>query len=782
MIRILAVAVFVALVAALFLAPGVKPSTLATKQIADLLEEAIPASESSIDSAEEDEVALWKEIFASSAIGSEETEDGEQQRFLRMGGVRLVLAPDVIREGEVYDPSLSGEAGKAIVRRLRAIAANEEIDIRIDPFRKPDPAGANFLGVVKADSLVLSVQVDESGSGAPIFSDTPFSVGEAPGDGSSADGSSAGDSAASGALPTFTNMPLAVRAVDWNPITPRSLLPPLVAIFLAILLRRPVIALFAGVWVGAFLVLRTAGTQTLAATHESLVDVFDVYFASEFRDRARVEIVLFVIFMLAMVGILTKAGGIRGIMNKIARLAQDARRTQIATWFMGLAIFFDDYANTILVGSTMRPLADKFRIAREKLAYIVDSTAAPVAGVSLLSTWIAFEVSTFSAQLPDAGLAPSDGYAVFLQTLPYRFYCWFTLLFVGLVVFSGRDFGPMLTAERRARGGKVLRDGATPLVGKAATELEADDDIKPRASTALVPLFAFVATTLGMIVYSGAVSIGLLERVSGFPYVALGEAPGGFIETATGILYGGSGGFPLMAGAMAGFVVAAFMAILVGLRVDKILMAAFNSLRAMGVALVILYLAWMVGRVCDDLGTAEYLSATLSTATPYVVLPVALFLLSGLIAFSTGSSWSTMTILLPLVIGLTYDVGYNGSPDSTDAGARAFALFLMTVSIGAVLEGAIFGDHCSPISDTTVMSSIACASDHVDHVRTQAPYALLTMSVALGVGYFPVVFLEISPYVSIALGAAVLLAFLMIKGKRATAAEPAPSAAQVEAV
>ena len=764
MIRILAVVIFVALVAALFLAPGVKPSSLATKQIADLLEESVPKAESSMDATagEEAEVALWEEIFASSAIGAETDAEGNEQRFLRMGGVRLVLAPDVIQEGEVYDPNLSGEAGKAIVRRLRAIAANEEIDIRIDPFRTPDPLGANFLGLVKADSLVLSVQVDESGSGAPVFSEPSLGAGGAP--------------------PSFASLPLAVRSVDWNPITARSLLPPLVAIFLAILLRKPIVALFAGVWVGAFLVLRATDTGAIAATHKSLVDVFDVYFASEFRDRARVEIVLFVIFMLAMVGILTKAGGIRGIMNKIASLAQDARRTQIATWFMGLAIFFDDYANTILVGSTMRPLADKFRIAREKLAYIVDSTAAPVAGVSLLSTWIAFEVSTFSAQLPDAGLAPSDGYAVFLQTLPYRFYCWFTLLFVGFVVFSGRDFGPMLTAERRARGGKVLRDGATPLVGKAATELEADDDVAPRASTALVPLFAFVATTLGMIFYNGALSIGLIERTDGFPFIAPGESPGGFIEASTGILYGGSGGMPLMVGAIVGFVFAALMAIFVGLRIDKILMAAFNSLRAMGVALLILYLAWMVGRVCDDLGTAEYLSATLSTATPYVILPVALFLLSGLIAFSTGSSWSTMTILLPLVIGLTYDVGYNGSPDSTDAGARAFALFLMTVSIGAVLEGAIFGDHCSPLSDTTVMSSIACASDHVDHVRTQAPYALATMSAALGIGYFPVVFLGISPYLSIAIGAGVLFAFLMIKGKRATAAEPGPTSAQVEPV
>jgi Na+/H+ antiporter NhaC len=221
----------------------------------------------------------------------------------------------------------------------------------------------------------------------------------------------------------------------------------------------------------------------------------------ELLDHARTQIILFVVFMLAMVGVITRAGGIRGVMNRIASLARDARQTQIATWLMGLVIFFDDYANTILVGATMRPLADRFKVAREKLAYIVDSTAAPVAGVSILSTWIAFEVSTFSAQLPDAGLAPSEGYAIFIQTLPYRFYCWFTLIFVGLNVYMGRDFGPMLKAERRARAGQVLREGATPLVGKSATELEASEHVDSRASTALLPLALFIFTVLGKIIF-----------------------------------------------------------------------------------------------------------------------------------------------------------------------------------------------------------------------------------------------------------------------------------------
>lgn len=535
-----------------------------------------------------------------------------------------------------------------------------------------------------------------------------------------------------------------------------SLLPPLVAIALAILLRKPVIALFAGVLVGAFLVKFAAGLEFGAAASQALPDVFTHYFYNEMVDKARYEIILFVIFMLAMVGIITRAGGIHGLMQSIARHASNARRSQIATWFMGLAIFFDDYANTILVGSTMRPLTDRFKVAREKLAWIVDSTAAPVAGVSIFSTWIAFEVSTFSAQLPDAGLSAGDGYAIFLQTLPFRFYCWLTIFFVGLVVCSGRDFGPMLGAERRARRGQVLREGATPLVSSAATDLQPAPGVRPAALTALFPLGTFILVTIGWILNTG----GAFSMGSAFFT----------IEGVTQVLYDGSGSEPLMYGALAGLVLALLLGLGRGLSAPSALNAAVKSLMAMGVALVILYLAWMVGAVCKDLGTAAWLSLTLSDGLPYVVLPTALFLLAALVAFSTGSSWSTMTILLPLVVGLAYQLGSLGAPQGVDP--VILGQGLMILSIGAVLEGAIFGDHCSPISDTTVMSSIACASDHVDHVRTQAPYAILIMVISMVMGYLPCALLLHKgwawlPWASLGLSMVVLTGLVFIIGQKA---------------
>ena len=533
-----------------------------------------------------------------------------------------------------------------------------------------------------------------------------------------------------------------------------SLLPPLVAIALAILLRKPVIALFAGILVGAFLVRSATGLEFAAAAlrkhwlyQQALRKVVD---------KARYEIILFVIFMLAMVGVITRAGGIHGLMRSIARLASSARRTQMATWFMGLAIFFDDYANTILVGSTMRPLTDRFKVAREKLAWIVDSTAAPVAGVSIFSTWIAFEVSTFSAQLPDAGLSTSDGYGIFLQSLPYRFYCLLTIFFVGLMVCTGRDFGPMLKAERRARSGQVLREGAVPLVSSSATELKPEPGVRPAAVVAMVPLLAFVIATIGLILNTG----GAFSMGSAFFT----------IEGVTQVLYDGSGSEPLMWGSLIGLLLALGMGVSRGLELPSALDAAWKSLRAMGVALAILYLAWMVGAVCGDLGTAAWLSLTLSDSLPYVVLPATLFLLSAMVAFSTGSSWSTMTILLPLVVGLAYQLGSLGAPLGVDP--TILGQGLVVLSIGAVLEGAIFGDHCSPISDTTVMSSIASASDHVDHVRTQAPYAIMIMLSSMLMGYLPCALLlhrgwSWLPWASLGISMVVLTGLVFLLGRRA---------------
>ncbi|HEY5656826.1 MAG TPA: Na+/H+ antiporter NhaC family protein [Myxococcota bacterium] len=597
-----------------------------------------------------------------------------------------------------------------------------------------------------------------------------------------------------------------------------ALVPPLLAICVALALRRVLLALFVGIYAGAALLAADSGSA-LAAPLRGLWDVFAVYFLHELTDTFRIEIIGFIVALIAMVGVTSRAGGVRGLLERMLALARSARSALLLTWGMGLLIFFDDYANCMLVGSTMRPLTDRLRISREKLAYIVDSTAAPVAGISLLSTWIAFLVSLYSPQLPEVGIADS-GYAVFVETLPFRFYCLFTLLFVFLLAVTGRDFGPMARAEARARStGELIRAGGRAPISNALAHIEPAPGMPLDWRFAAAP----VAVTLLVILVRIFADGGGLDLLLREPGALLQSGP------LTDVLLGGSGVGPIFAGAVSGLLCAIFLA---GSRCTRwavvagvALAAAFGSpaseLLASGLgqasagyaallllfgagaagagalasglgvrtqrpyvpwpdlrraaagsagtlvfAVVLLFEAWMIGAVCRDLSTADYLVALLSDALPPQLLPVLLFCVACLVAFATGSSWSTMSILVPNVVALAAGLG-----EASALGSRGMVL----VCISAVLEGSIFGDHCSPISDTTVLSSVASSSDHIDHVRTQVPYALATAAVAVACGYLPLLLLPGWPAaLALLAGAASLAALLAVFGRRAPDA-PTPA-------
>jgi Na+/H+ antiporter NhaC len=542
---------------------------------------------------------------------------------------------------------------------------------------------------------------------------------------------------------------------------PLALLPPLVAIALALTFRQTLLALFAGVWIGATLVPWFESAMTLVVTGGAAGDVavsgpsgwpnpllglwrfVRVYlWEQSFRSTFRIEIIGFVAVLIAAVGVMTRGGAIAGMISVILRFARTVRTTRLATVLMGFVIFFDDYTNTIVVGNTMRPLTDRMRISREKLAYLVDSTAAPVAGLMVLSTWVAYEVSQFEPQLLALGIE-RDPYAVFLATIPYRFYCLFTLLFVFATTLLRRDFGPMLAAERRAaRSGQVIREGGRPLVSARATDMTPRAGTPERPWNAILPLGAVIVVTLVEIVRLGAAAtdgpVDLLDAAS------LREVLGN-TDTVKA----------LFRGSLAGWLLA--VALHVGQRILSVRDCLEASVRASGgvlFALAILFLAWSIGGVCADLGTAHVLIALCKGTLSPLVLPVVLFLLACAVSFSTGSSWSTMAIILPNTVMLAFTLGqdFAGGP-----------MALTIMSIGAVLEGSIFGDHCSPISDTTILSSVASASDHIDHVRTQMPYAITTMLAAILLGYLPSI-LGLHPAVGLISGAAVLVGLLLLVG------------------
>ncbi len=483
-----------------------------------------------------------------------------------------------------------------------------------------------------------------------------------------------------------------------------SLLPPLCAITLAIATRRVVMSLLAGVFVAALIL---AGGNPLVAVPA----MCEEHLWASLSDPDHLRVFVFTLTMGAMVGVMQRGGGMERAVGRLAVLAQGRRSGQLTVWLLGLIVFFDDYANSLLLGHTMRPLTDRLKISREKLAYLVDSTAAPVSGIALVSTWVATEIGLIEAGfagLP-AGETDVDGLAIFLATIPYRFYVVLALLFVPLVAILGRDFGSMLVAEREA-----ARATERPAVTSAA---------QSRAGAgwqdAFWPVVVMVGVTVALILATGAPETGappqdlLTTFGSGDTYLALVYGSLAGLATAIGFSWGRG-----------------------VIDWDDVQQASVSGASHVVGALAILWVAWALSEStkANYLGTGEYLGGLLQGALDVRLLPTAVFILASLIAFATGTSWGTMGILMPLVIVVTHrmlsDSGLTATPDNT----------IMVAAIGSVLAGAIFGDHCSPISDTTVLSSQSSGCDHIAHVRTQLPYAAVVGGFSVLLGTLPVGF------------------------------------------
>lgn len=519
------------------------------------------------------------------------------------------------------------------------------------------------------------------------------------------------------------------RLGDW-----RSVLPPLVALLLAVIVRKVIPALFVAVWVGAW---ANRGGDPLSA----LWAVFAEIIAPVLQQSFSLYILGFTLALVGMISVISKSGGTQGLVNALAGLARGPRSTQGVTGLMGLTLFFDDYANTVVVGTTARGLTDSRRISREKLAYIVDSTSAPVAGVAIISTWIGYEVGLFDSMGPELASVPGlpvGGYAIFFEILAMRFYCLLALALVFCVALTGRDLGPMYRAEARARRGDGLRLDRGEPVAEMPTELK--PGLVPKARDAVIPL----AVVLLLI------AVGLAEAGGGG---VEGPFEAGRLDHWRALFSAASFQMPavLLRAALVGGAVALVMAI--GRRRLGVVEAAgayLKGVRTLLPAVAVLILAWSIKKICDDLGTGLALVALVEGHLPVMILPLAVFLLSGLVAFATGTSWGTMALMLPVAVPLS--VALSGEPA------------VVLTCLAAVLDGAIWGDHCSPISDTTVLSSTASGCPHLDHVRTQIPYATLAMVAAGGLGYLGTG-LGLPIAAALILGVTLMVAVLLIWGR-----------------
>ena len=643
--------------------------------------------------------AVFMVLTAPSYSGTADAQEGPA------GADQITFTPPKAVPANVAFSQDIKATAEIVEKPLVLTVAGEDYKLNPDDFSSAKSGTTEAQSVVDYTATVSDIKVPESGDFDMVLSQEGETVAEA-----------------------------SATAI-WGFLT---LLPPLLAIAIALISRQVIPSLFLGIYIGAVMIYGIS----FGALWFGLLDTIQVYIAQAIvppdGDTGHVAIILFTLLMGGLIGIVYRNGGAFGIADRISVLASNRRRGQISTSGLGFAIFFSTYANSLVIGNTMRPVTDRLKISREKLAYVVDSTAAPLAAIAVISTWIGFELGLIQTSI--SGISFQEGaYSIFLQSIPYNFYPIWTLIFVLAIGATGRDFGPMLKAEQRAsQEGKVLRDGADvdANAGEDGGDLQMKDGAPRYAFNAVIPIGVLI----------GTVAVGLYVTGSG--------------ESLRDIIGSADTGATLLWAGLLGVLAAVILS--VGQRIlslKETMDAWYGGLKSVLFVMIILTLAWALGNVAGDLKTANYLVSVLGNALPPAVLPAILFVIAAAVSFAVGTSWGTMGILMPLAVPLVWTVLQNNNM------ANPENFYIMYATIGTVLAGSVWGDHCSPISDTTIISSVAAGSDHIDHVRTQIPYALTVGVAALLLGLIPAGF-GISPWIMLPIGAAVLIGILFVFGTK----------------
>ncbi|MBN1806257.1 MAG: hypothetical protein JW837_13500 [Sedimentisphaerales bacterium] len=486
------------------------------------------------------------------------------------------------------------------------------------------------------------------------------------------------------------------------------------AITLAFLTRHVLLSLGIAIIAGGLLTKVPQSPSDIAAWVEGFKSV-GIYFADTLTSKTNLQILAFLPPIFVMIEIIIASGGFKGVILWLLKWVKGRKSTQIATALLGILCFIDDYTNAIIVGSMMQPITDRFRVSREKLAFLVDATSAPIAGLAVISTWIAYEVGLLNQITEQLGIDKS-GYSLFFDALSFRFYCLLMIAFVFLHIILGRDFGPMKNAEDRAKNTPDENNQAgrsRDISDSVETTIEQPSS---RAIKALIPLGGLILFHItGIWIDGGGPAVlrqggSLLSWIYWRDVISAAENTHLILDFA----------------ALFGLASALLCSRLFGsLRMSVAKECFKRGFRRAMMPFVILILAWSLKNCCDSLRTGEFLTAVLSGRVPPYLFPPAVFFVASVTSFATGTSYGTMAILIPTAIPVAFALDGN-----------AYGLTTM-ISLGAVLDGAIFGDHCSPISDTTIMSSISSSCDLIEHVRTQLPYSLFVAGLALFCAYLP---------------------------------------------
>ncbi len=454
-----------------------------------------------------------------------------------------------------------------------------------------------------------------------------------------------------------------------------SILPPLLAIFLAIKTKNVYISLILGIWLGWTIIHSWNPFSGHIRTFRALIEVF--------MDMDNTRVILFSAMIGAIITFTQYSGGMKGFINWV--VGKGGVRTRksagFLAWFLGFIIFIESSICVLVSGAVTRPIFDRLKISREKLSYILDSTSAPKCVLIPLNAWGAFVISLLISQ------GVENPVRVFVSSMPFNFYAILAIVIVLIIVLTEKDFGPMKRAEHRVRTeNKLLRDGAEPLISTEVTQMEAKEGIPPRALNMILPVVTMVVM---------------------MPIVLLITGEGNLME--------GSGSVSVLLAVIAGLVAGALAyGVQEIMNLKEIAYNFIKGVKGLIPLASLMILAFAIGDVCDALGTGPFVAqAAKSTLNPGVI-PAVVFLVSCFIAFSTGTSWGTFAIMIPIAVPMVNIIGLHPG-----------------LTIAAVLGGGVFGDHCSPISDTTIISSMASATDHIDHVRTQLPYALTAAGISV---------------------------------------------------
>lgn len=491
-----------------------------------------------------------------------------------------------------------------------------------------------------------------------------------------------------------------------------SLIPPLLAIILAVTLKQTVLALFIGGWVG---VTMLSGFNPIAG----LLAYFGDYVIPSMASDFNANLILFVLFIGAFMGILRRSGATHGLEQLATRKIKSRKGAMFIAWLSCFAFIFTE--PPIIIGYIMRPITDKFNISRVKLAYITDSMGAPLATVSPFAPHTSFVASLIAAEIAAIGVA-GTGWSMLVASFPFLLYSWLSMGVSLFIVLTEMDFGPMYDAEKRAiEEGKVYGDDDV-LMTQELKDYELEEGQEIPASHFFIPLITLIAIVFVYIFVTG----NIVEN--------------GFI--------GAFGNTNVVMAITIGVFAALIVASIIALGSKRVNLAELmeSFIQGMGANImipVILVLAWSIGSIISDLGLPAYLTGFISDANLSGAVPAFSFLVGCVVAFASGSSWGVYSIMLPLAIPIAHATGIS-----------------IPLAIGASVSGGLFGDHCSPISDTTIMASSSAACDHIQHVNTQLPYCL-TIAVSLFIGYL-VAGVTAQPVLAIVIGVVLTFAAFII--------------------